>query len=174
MRKKIEITTDEEPNTLPTLEETPPHASTPRDAENPDDPMPSTADPVDAENRREGAEDYITALQAELSESRAQVEDLEKRLLYAQAEFQNFRRRKEEEFKDLQKFANGELIKSLLPILDNFDRALSAAEQTRNFDALVGGVSGTRKQLQTALQKAGVTPIEAVGKEFDPKFHDRQ
>jgi molecular chaperone GrpE len=70
------------------------------------------------------------------------------------------------------KYANSELIKSLLPVVDNFERAIQAAEQTRNFDALIGGISGTMKQIQAFLQKAGVTPIEATGKEFDPNFHE--
>jgi molecular chaperone GrpE len=177
MRKKIEITTEEEPNALQTPEDTSLDAFTLPDVGGANESTASAAEGVaekagEGKEMDSGAEDYITALQAELSEARAQVEDLEKRLLYAQAEFQNFRRRKEEEFKDLQKFANSELIRSLLPIMDNFDRALNAAEQTRNFDALVSGVSGTRKQLQAALQKVGVTPIEAVGKEFDPNFHE--
>ena len=70
------------------------------------------------------------------------------------------------------KHATSDFIKNLLPVLDNFERALKAAEQTKNYDALVGGVNGTLKQLTSALQKAGVTPIEAVGKEFDPNYHE--
>src|SRR5262249_9504929 len=120
----------------------------------------------------DGARDYITALQAEMEELRARAEEAEKRVLYVQAEFQNFRRRKEEEQASLQKYVNAELLKNLLPIVDNFERALKAAEQSKKFEALIGGVSGTLKQLQTFLQKAGVTPIEAVGKEFDPNFHE--
>jgi len=115
---------------------------------------------------------YITALQADLEEARARVEEAEKRLLYAQAEFQNVMRRRDEQARADQKYANGELIKSLLPILDNFDRALKAAEQTHSFDALIGGVSGTHKQMLTFLEKAGVLPIEAVGKEFNPIYHE--
>jgi molecular chaperone GrpE len=115
---------------------------------------------------------YITALQAEMEDVRARLEDTEKRLLYAQAEFQNVLRRRDEQSRADQKYANGEIIKSLLPILDNFDRALKAAEQTRSFDALIAGVSGTLKQLLTFLEKSGVTPIEAVGKEFDPTYHE--
>ena len=106
---------------------------------------------------------YITALQAELEDVRARLEGADKRLLYAQAEFQNVLRRRDEQYRADQKYANGEIIKSLLPILDNFDRALKAAEQTRSFDSLIGGVSGTLKQLLTFLEKAGVIPIETVG-----------
>lgn len=120
----------------------------------------------------DGAAAYITALQAELEEARAKADEAEKRAIYLQAEFQNFRRRKDEENVALQKFANREIIQGLLPVVDNFERALAAAEQTKNYDALIGGVSGTLRQLQTMLQKAGVTPIEAVGKEFDPNYHE--
>ncbi len=130
------------------------------------------AKPNHAAGADSGMSAYVVALQADLDDARGKVEDLEKRLLYAQAEFQNFKRRKEEQDKDLQKYVNSELLKTLLPVVDNFERALAAAEQTKNFDALIGGVSGTLKQLQAFLQKAGATPIDALGKEFDPAFHE--
>ena len=114
----------------------------------------------------------ITALQAEVEDLRARAEDAEKRLAYAQAEFQNSTRRKDEQYQANLKHATGDFIKNLLPVIDNFERALKAAEQTKNYDALVGGVNGTLKQLTSALQKAGVIPIEALGHEFDPNFHE--
>lgn len=113
-----------------------------------------------------------TDWQAELAALRTQKEDAEKRLLYLQAEFQNFRRRMTDEKAALDKFAGEKVIKELLPIVDNFERGLSAAKATSNFDALVGGVSGILKQMDALLQKSGVTPIEAVGKEFDPNLHE--
>jgi molecular chaperone GrpE len=172
MRKKIEVSADQWREA-----ETPPPPAL--DGEAPDfgdhvNPRDGS-DGAQAETpppQESGTEAYVVALQAELEDARTQVEELKKQVLYAQAEFQNFRRRKQEEQRDLARFANSELIKSLLPILDNFERALRAAEQTRNFDALIGGVSGTSKQLQAFLEKAGVKPIEAVGKDFDPNFHE--
>ncbi len=107
-----------------------------------------------------------------LSELRAQKEDAEKRLLYLQAEFQNYRRRITEEKAALDKFAGEKIIKEMLPIVDNFERGLSAAKATSNFDALIGGVQGVMKQMEALLQKSGVTPIESVGKEFDPNLHE--
>jgi molecular chaperone GrpE len=115
---------------------------------------------------------YITALQADLEEARTRAEDAEKRLIYAQAEFQNVLRRREEQQQATQKYSNSEIIKALLPVLDNFERALKAAERARNFDALIGGVTGTHKQFLAVLEKAGLTPIVAVGKEFDPNYHE--
>lgn len=120
----------------------------------------------------DGPEATITALQAEITELRQRAEEAERRLLYASAEFQNTARRKEEQYQTNLKHANNEFIKNLLPVLDNFERALKAAEQTRSYEALVGGVNGTLKQLLTAFQKAGVTPIEAEGQEFDPQYHE--
>jgi molecular chaperone GrpE len=131
---------------------------------------------TETQERNSGVPDataaYITALQADLEEARTRAEDAEKRLVYAQAEFQNVLRRREEQYRGDQKYANSELIKLLLPVIDNFERALKAAEQARNLDALLGGVSGTHKQLLSALEKAGVTPIASLGKEFDPNYHE--
>ena len=114
----------------------------------------------------------VTALQTELETVKAQLDKAEKEQLYLQAEFQNYRRRKEEEFKSQQKFLSEKLIKEMLPAVDNFERALLAAEQNQSFEKLIGGVNGTLKQLHTLLSNAGVAPIEAVGKEFDPNFHE--
>ena len=112
------------------------------------------------------------ALMSEVEELKLKLEKADKDNLYLQAEFQNYRRRKEEEFKSQQKFLSENLLKEMLPAVDNFERALLAAEQNQSFEKLIGGVNGTLKQLHTLLSKAGVTPIEAVGKEFDPNFHE--
>lgn len=107
-----------------------------------------------------------------LEEALNRADLAEKALLYARAEFQNISRRRDEQAAAERKYAVSELVKSLLPVIDNFERGLQSAEQTRNFEALVEGIHGTRKQLETALEKAGVTPIESVGKEFDPMIHE--
>lgn len=101
-----------------------------------------------------------------------QIDDLKRQVAYAQSDFQNYRRRKEEEQRDIARFAKSELIRELLPVIDNFERAMQAAEKTQSFEALIGGVSGTFKQLDSFLLKAGLKKIEALGKEFDPNYHD--
>ncbi len=101
-----------------------------------------------------------------------QIDDLKRQVAYSQSDFQNYRRRKEEEQRDIARFAKSELIRELLPVIDNFERAMQAAEKTQSFEALIGGVNGTFKQLDSFLHKAGLTKIEALGKEFDPNFHD--
>jgi len=111
-------------------------------------------------------------LLTELTELRAKKDDAEKRFLYLQAEFQNYRRRITDEKAALDKFAGEKIIKEMLPIVDNFERGLAAAKATSNFESLIGGVAGVMKQMEALLQKSGVTPIESVGKEFDPKLHE--
>ena len=101
-----------------------------------------------------------------------QVEDEHNLYLRTLADFQNFRRRQEEENRQIRQIANRELILSLLPVIDNFERALSAAEQSQSYEALVGGVALTLRQMQEFLKRNGVEAIESVGQEFDPNFHE--
>ena len=88
------------------------------------------------------------------------------------AEFTNYRRRSREELDQARRFASEDFIIRLLPILDNFDRAIKAAEEIGDFNALHGGVILILRQLQDLLEKEGVQPIEAVGQEFDPNVHE--
>jgi molecular chaperone GrpE len=140
--------------------------------ESPDANVQAQADAPQTGSVPKATSAYIIALQADLEEARTRADDAEKRLIYAQAEFQNVLRRREEQYRFDQKYTNSELIRSLLPVLDNFERALKAAENARSFDTLIGGVSGTHKQLMTLLEKVGVTPIDAIGKEFNPVYHE--
>ncbi len=112
------------------------------------------------------------ALEARIHELEAQLEQERNERLRTMADFQNFRRRSDDQKRDERQFANRELILGLLPILDNFERALAAAEKNQSYEALVGGVSLTLRQMQDYLKKNGVEAIEAVGQEFDPNYHE--
>jgi molecular chaperone GrpE len=114
----------------------------------------------------------LDALKARVSELEKQVSDEKNAHLRALADYQNYRRRSDEQRREAQQFANRELVLGLLPVLDNFERALAAAGKNQNYEALIGGVSLTMRQLQDYLTKHGVEPIEAVGQEFDPNFHE--
>jgi molecular chaperone GrpE len=129
-------------------------------------PQPEGAE--EAENRAQELE----TLRARVAELEKQVEQEHAQYLRVLADFQNYRRRNEEQRGELQQFANREMILGLLPIVDNFERALAAAEKNQSYEALVGGVALTLRQLQEFLTKQGVEPIEAVGKEFDPNLHE--
>ena len=118
----------------------------------------------------EGGED--STADPRITELERQVETEHTLYLRTLADFQNYRRRQEEENRQNRQFANREMILALLPILDNFERALSAAEQSNSYEALVGGVALTLRQMQDFLKKNGVEAIEAVGREFDPNFHE--
>ena len=165
MRKKIQITNDD-----PTADEAV-NGTSANETTN-GESADASAQSSEGVHDTSGAEAYIVALQADLEDARTRADEAEKRILYTQAEFHNFRRRKEEEFKEVQRIATAELIVKLLPVVDSFERALGAAIQTRNIDSLLVGLNGTMKQLTSFLEKSGVTPIDAIGKEFDPSFHE--
>ena len=114
----------------------------------------------------------IDQLTNELEEERARVKEEHSRYLRALADFSNYRRRHQEEYSHAVQFATQELILKILPAIDNFERALQAAEQTHNFEGLVEGVKLTLRQLKDVLEKEGVQPIEAVGQQFDPMMHE--
>jgi molecular chaperone GrpE len=125
-----------------------------------------TAEPADQPVSSTSAlEDRVADLEAQLKAEHDQN-------LRTLAEFQNFRRRMEEENRRYAAFANEELVRTFLPILDNFERALAAAEKNQSFEALMGGVALTHRQLLDLLKKTGVEPIETKGKSFDPNFHE--
>lgn len=99
-----------------------------------------------------------------------QIEQLTDRVQRQMAEFENFRRRTEIE--KSQMFATGakNIVEKILPVVDNFERGLATVEE--GADPFSDGMLMIYRQLQTALAEAGVTPIEAVGQEFNPDFHN--
>lgn len=98
-----------------------------------------------------------------------QVEDLTDRLKRSMAEFDNFRKRTEKEKSSMYIIGAREIIEKILPVVDNFERGLAQAPEG---DAFAGGMQMIYKQLLTTLEGLGVEAIEAVGKEFDPDFHN--
>ena len=103
---------------------------------------------------------------------KAKVEELEDKTKRQLAEFENFRNRSEKE--KAQSFDRGaaSVLEKLLPVVDNFERGFAAVEEEDRDDAFVVGMDKIYKQLMDELDKMGVKPIEAVGKEFDPAFHN--
>jgi molecular chaperone GrpE len=99
---------------------------------------------------------------------RREKDAVQDRLLRTAAEFDNYRKRVDRERRDLADYIAAEVVSELLPIIDNLERALSAASET---DPLRKGVELTLKQMLEVLRKRGVKPIEALGADFDPNFH---
>ena len=92
--------------------------------------------------------------------------------LRLQAEFQNFRKRKERELGEAIRFANSELLLKLLPILDNFERTLDAIEKTDNLSAIKEGIALVDQSMKKQLEKTGLVLIESVGESFDVDLHE--
>ncbi|SEB40728.1 nucleotide exchange factor GrpE [Paenibacillus sp. GP183] len=124
------------------------------------------AEPIQSEEQFEEA-----AADTQLEELRKQAEENQQRYLRVQADFDNFRRRSRLEKEEFAKYASLKLIEQLLPVVDNFERALSSSKDTKDFEALVKGLDMTFRQLDQLLAQEGLTPIEAVGQPFNPEFH---
>ena len=112
---------------------------------------------------------YASASDEELQKLRSERDSLLDRLARAQAEFENARRRSSKEQQEFRDYATVDTIKSLLPVLDSFERALRVKSEAADFR---GGVELIYKQLQDALAKLGVRPIPATGEPFDPHYHE--
>jgi molecular chaperone GrpE len=102
---------------------------------------------------------------------RAQLTEKHDQLLRLAAEFDNYKKRTDRHFRELTASANAGLIGELLPVLDNFDRALEKGSGADS-EAVHEGVAMIRRQLEEVLAKAGLVPIEAVGHKFDPHVHE--
>lgn len=98
-----------------------------------------------------------------------QIEELTDRLKRNMAEFDNFRKRTEKEKASMYIIGAREIVEKILPVVDNFERGLAQAPEE---DAFAEGIRMIYKQLMTTLEELGVKPIEAVGKEFNPDFHN--
>lgn len=130
-----------------------------------------------AEATREAVVDAEAALAAELAEVKKQLaareaalEEAQLRYLRLQADFDNFRRRTRREQQELTRIAAAGVIKALLPIIDNLERALATVEVEKN--ALTTGVEMILRQLKEILAAEGLAPIEAVGQPFNPELHE--
>ncbi len=100
------------------------------------------------------------------------IEELEDRVMRQMAEFDNFRKRTEKEKSHMYEVGARDVIEKILPVVDNFERGLAAVPQEERENPFMEGMDKIYKQLLTTLTDLGVKPIEAVGQEFDPNFHN--
>jgi molecular chaperone GrpE len=118
-------------------------------------------------------------------EPQGQMQDLEERLVqeqkaqeylrqlkYLQADFENYRKRTERELNELAVRCNEKLVAELLCVIDDLERALDSGKETEDASALLKGVEMIHKNLTRMLEREGLERIDAVGKIFDPKFHE--
>jgi len=110
----------------------------------------------------------------ELKERAAKADDHWNRLLRISADLDNFKKRAAREKQDAIKFANESLLQKLIPVLDNFDAALAAAQSASNdaVQSLQTGVTMIHQQLRNALVESGLEEVDATGKPFDPNLHE--
>ena len=101
-----------------------------------------------------------------------QIEELNDKLRRQMAEFDNFRKRTEKEKSQMYDMGAKSIIEKILPVIDNFERGLAGVSEEEKSNAFVDGMDKVYKQMLTTLSEAGVEPIEAVGKEFNPDFHN--
>lgn len=130
----------------------------------------------EAESSNEVTEtEQLEALQAEIEALKTEAEQAKDQALRTVAEMQNLRRRTERDVESAHKFGQEKLINSLLPVLDNLDRALISGDSADNEEALkslIEGVELTRKSAFDALQKHSVDTLDPIGEPFNPEFHE--
>ncbi|MED1792390.1 nucleotide exchange factor GrpE [Brevibacillus nitrificans] len=132
-----------------------------------------TQDPI-AEEQAEAADQQESAevnWEQEAAHWKAQAEEHQNRMLRAMADMDNLRRRVRKEQEDLAKYASQKIVEELLPILDNFERALAADKDSMTLESLLTGVDMVHRQMVQVFEKEGLAAIAAKGQPFDPHVH---
>jgi molecular chaperone GrpE len=159
----------------------------PTEPSEPDEAVPERADETDDEDsdadvtddgealeglEAEGVEAEEDAIAADLDKARAEAESYLDDLRRLQADFDNYRKRTLREQTARAASASQALVARLLPVLDNFELAVSSAERSRDFDRMLKGVEMVFGELREVLEAEGLVRIEAEGKPFDPERHE--
>lgn len=133
--------------------------------------LPSSS-PSDPANEVTPAPATAPAPEEALAAKAQEAERLQERLLRLQAEFDNYKKRMAREKAEFLKFATESLLLEFLPILDNLERAVASARaESANREAVADGIEMIVRLFRSALDKAGVKPMEATGQPFDPGLH---
>jgi molecular chaperone GrpE len=127
---------------------------------------------IEADETPREAADATSATPTDVDDLKRQLAEKHDRLLRALAEVDNVKRRTQRERDEYVRYANESLLRELLPILDNFDRALEAARATREASKVVDGIALIQRELLKVLERVGVTRYSAVGERFDPNRHE--
>ena len=127
-----------------------------------------------ADDAREPIDDSAAPsdIEARIQDLERQLAEQKDRMLRAVAEADNVRRRTQRDAEDRVRYANESLVRELLPLLDNFDRALASARAATGAESVLAGVELIQRELLRVLERAGVTRYSAVGQRFDPTRHE--
>ena len=128
-----------------------------------------TPEPVEVEVV--GNEDDFSELQEQLTQVQNETEVHKEQYLRTLAEMENLRKRTQRDKEELAKYANESILREILPVIDNLERAVEHAEQAESNEGLFEGVQMTLTQFSQLLNKFGVEPVEALGQPFDPAYH---
>ncbi len=133
---------------------------------------PSTASSATGDEREKEESKEIEALKKKLEEKEKEVKENYDRFLRMAADLENFRKRAAREKEDYIKFANEDLVRAIIPFIDNLERAVNHAEKVKDAAAMIEGVRLTIQQVLQALNRFGVSSFESVGQPFDPARHE--
>jgi len=117
-------------------------------------------------------EEKILSLEAELAQLKMQSSEYYEHLQRLQADFDNYRKRTQKEKQDLVQYAASRVVEAMLPMVDNFERAIASAQTNQDFEAFAQGVEMIYRQVYALLEQEGLRQIEAAGLPFDPKLHE--
>lgn len=117
------------------------------------------------------AEEMADQGQDELARLKTEVEETQQRFVRAQADFDNFRRRTQKEKEELAKYASMKLVTELVPVIDNFERAMATVPEGTESESFSKGIQMIFRQLETVLNNEGLTAMDTVGQPFNPEFH---
>ncbi|MBN1253926.1 MAG: nucleotide exchange factor GrpE [Deltaproteobacteria bacterium] len=124
------------------------------------------------DKKKRSNEEIITELEAALQKAQEEAQENYDRFLRTSADLENYKKRVAKEKADLIRYGNDELIRELLPVIDNLERALSHADAEGNEEGIRSGLEMTLQQFFGVLQRFGCTPICAEGECFDPNRHE--
>lgn len=159
------------------VEEAKKSAAEAKEAETDTDETTETSEKVENEEAEETAKDTEKKSGKKLfgkkkDKKDEKIEELTDKLTRQMAEFDNFRKRTEKEKSQMYEIGAKDIIEKILPIVDNFERGLSSMPEEEKATPFAEGMEKIYKQLMTTLEGIGVKPIEAVGQEFNPDFHN--
>ena len=148
-----------------------------KEAETDTDETTETSEKVENEEAEETAKDTEKKSGKKLfgkkkDKKDEKIEELTDKLTRQMAEFDNFRKRTEKEKSQMYEVGAKDIIEKILPVVDNFERGLDAVKEEEKEDPFVQGMEKVYKHLLTTLEGIDVKPIEAVGQQFDPNFHN--
>jgi molecular chaperone GrpE len=125
-----------------------------------------------SKKKKEDKEREIEELKKKLEEKEKEAKDSYDRLLRTAADLENYKKRAAKDKEEWTKFANEDLMKAILPFIDNLERAVDHAEKVMDTGVMIEGVRLTLRQILQTLNRFGLAPFESVGKPFDPAMHE--